>query len=366
MHNRKSIKQFDWPLLILIVGISAIGFVSIYSASVNYGSEFPYYLRQLVWFALGLALLFATTLIDYRFLCRLSFYAHLVCIGLLAIVLLYDTGGQEGHVNRWIKVGPLFLQPSEFAKFTLALYLAHYFNDSRRINDLGIGDIVWPLIVTLVPFVLIMVQPDLGTASILLIVAISVIFLVGLRLKIFLVTGIGSLVFLPIVWFFILKPYQRDRILTLIDPESDPLGKGYQIIQSKIAVGSGKLWGKGFQEGTQVQLNFLPARHTDFIFSVFTEEWGFIGGMTLIGMYLLLIARCLQYVGKAKERSGTILMVGVTSIFATQIAINIGMVLGLFPIVGMPLPFMSYGGSAMISNMIGMGLILNARSRCYR
>ena len=365
MFDRRLVEQFDWVLLILVACISLIGFVSIYSASVNYTNVFPYYQKQLIWFSIGLTGLFLTTLFDYRLLCRLSFWAHLALMALLIAVLLYGTGGPGSRVNRWIRVGPLFFQPSEFVKFTLVLYLANYFNDSRRINDLGLMDIVWPLCVTMVPFVLIMNQPDLGTASVLLIAAISIVFLVGLRLKVILVTGISGLISLPIIWFFILKSYQRDRILALISPESDPLGKGYQIIQSKIAIGSGKLWGKGFLEGTQAKLNFLPARHTDFIFSIFTEEWGFVGGIILIGLYVFLIIRCLHYVGKTKDRSGTILTVGITSIFVTHIIINMGMVLGLFPIVGMPLPFMSYGGSAMISNMIGIGLILNVRMRRY-
>ena len=363
MFDRKLVGQFDWLLLMLVVCISLIGFVSIYSASVNYAEVFPYYLKQPIWFALGLVVLFLIILFDYRLFCGFSFLFYLILIALLVAVLWYGTGGPGSRVNRWIAIGPLFLQPSEFAKFALVLYLANYFNDSRRINNLRLVDIVWPLCVTLIPFVLILNQPDLGTASVLLIAAISIIFLVGLRMKAILITGIGSLVSLPIIWFFILKSYQRDRILAMIDPESDPLGKGYQIIQSKIAIGSGKLWGKGFLEGTQAKLNFLPARHTDFIFSIFTEEWGFVGGITLIGLYVLLIARCLYYVGKTKDRSGTVLVVGVTSIFAAHIIINVGMVLGLFPIVGMPLPFMSYGGSAMISNMVGVGLILNVGMR---
>ncbi len=366
MFDRRLIEQFDWMLLLIVSCISVIGFISIYSASINYQNVFPYYQKQLIWFAIGLVIMFLVTLLDYRILCQLSFWAHLALIVLLVVVLLYGTGGSGSRVNRWISIGPLFFQPSEFVKFSLVLYLANYFNDSRRINNLGFKDIIWPLVVTLVPFILIMKQPDLSTASILLIVAVSIIFLVGLRLRLILITGISGLISLPIIWFFILVPYQRDRILTFINPESDPLGKGYQIIQSKIAVGSGQFWGKGFLEGTQAKLNFLPARHTDFIFSVFTEEWGFVGGITLIGIYIFLIARCLHYVGKTKDRSGTILTFGVTSIFVTHIIINIGMVLGLFPIVGMPLPFMSYGGSAMISNMIGIGLILNVRIRRYQ
>jgi len=257
------------------------------------------------------------------------------------------------------------MQPSEFVKFTLVLYLAYYFNESRRIGDLGFKDLIWPSVVTIVPFLLILKQPDLGTAGVLLFVFLPIIYLAGIRYKIILVSLLMGLISIIPVWIFVLKPYHRDRFSTFMNPELDPLGKGYQIIQSKIAVGSGQMWGKGYLEGTQAHLNFLPARHTDFVFSVFTEEWGFMGGITLVGLYLFLILWCLRHVGKTKARSGTIMTVGVTLILASQIVINIGMVIGLLPVVGMPLPFMSYGGSAMVSNMIGVGLLLNVRMRRY-
>jgi rod shape determining protein RodA len=365
MFDRRLLEQFDWLLLLLVCTISIIGFFSIYSASITYNTGASYHQKQILWFFISLIVMFTIILFDYRLLAKLSFWGHIVLIILLVIVLFYGTGGPGNRVQRWIKLGPIFFQPSEFVKFTLVLYLSYYFSDSRRINKLGFKDMLWPLAVTIIPFVLIIKQPDLGTAGILIFIFVSVIFLVGLRYKVILITSISGLVSLPFIWFFVLRGYQRNRILTLINPESDPLGKGYQIIQSKIAVGSGNLWGKGFLEGTQAKLNFLPARHTDFIFSIFTEEWGFVGGCTLIGLYILLILRCLKYIGKSKDRSGTILTVGITSILVTHIIINIGMVLGLLPIVGMPLPFMSYGGSAMISNMVGIGLILNVRMRRF-
>ncbi|MBT4289529.1 MAG: rod shape-determining protein RodA [Deltaproteobacteria bacterium] len=365
MFDRRLLEQFDWILLLLVISISIIGFFTIYSASITYNSGTSYYQRQILWFFISLIIMFLVTMIDYHLLTKLSFWGHIVLILLLVIVLIYGTGGPGSRVQRWIKLGPIFFQPSEFVKFTMVLYLSYYFSDSRRINNLGFKGIIWPLTITLIPFVLIIKQPDLGTAGILIFVFVSIIFLVGLKYKVILITTISGLISLPFIWFFLLRDYQRSRIITLINPESDPLGKGYQIIQSKIAVGSGQLWGKGFLEGTQAKLNFLPARHTDFIFSIFTEEWGFIGGCALIGLYILLIVRCLKYVGKSKDRSGTILTVGITSVLVTHIIINIGMVLGLLPIVGMPLPFMSYGGSAMISNMIGIGLILNVRMRRF-
>lgn len=365
MFDRRLLEHFDWALVVIVTMISLIGFLSIYSASNSYGMDTLYFQKQIIWFYLGLILMFGTTLIDYRLLGRLSFWFHMFLICLLILVLFYGAGGPGSRVNRWLKLGPFFLQPSEFVKFTLVMYLAHYFRESRRINNIGFRELVWPVTVTIIPLALILKQPDLGTGGILLLVVAPMIYFVGLRHKVLFITiGIG-LVSMPFAWFFLLKPYQQNRILTLINPEMDPLGKGYQIIQSKIAVGSGTLWGKGFLEGTQARLNFLPARHTDFIFAVFTEEWGFLGGVVLVFLYIVLILWCLKYVGKTRDRSGTILTVGVTAILASQILINISMVLGLLPIVGMPLPFMSYGGSAMLSQMLGIGLILNVRMRRY-
>ncbi len=353
-------------MISIVTAISMIGFVAVYSAAASYGDSNSYFARQVLWFVVGLGIAALVTLIDYRKILSLSGWFHLGVILLLVATLLYGTGGPGSKVERWLKVGPFFIQPSEFVKYSLALALAQYFRDSRRIGDLGINDLFWPLAMTLLPFVLILKQPDLGTAGILFFVFTPIVFLVGLRPRVMaLIAGLG-VVCAPLAWFFVLKPYQKNRLLTLVDPESDPLGKGYHIIQSKIAVGSGGIWGKGFMKGTQAQLDFLPARHTDFIFSVFTEEWGFVGGIALLTLYTLLILWCLRFVGKTKDRSGTVLTLGVTSIIASHVLINMAMVVGIAPVVGMPLPFVSYGGSAMISNMVGIGLLLNVRMRRFQ
>ncbi|MBU2647435.1 rod shape-determining protein RodA [bacterium] len=365
MFDRRLLEDFDWVLLLTVITIAVIGLISIYSASYSYGTETPYFKKQIIWLFFGLAVMALVTMIDYRFLEKLSPLLYLISIVLLLFVLFYGTGGPGTRVSRWIKLGPFFIQPSELVKYSLVLLLAYHFNESRRIGDLGVKELAWPLALTLIPFALILKQPDLGTAILLLFVFIPIIFLVGIRLKIILFTTILGFISVPFVWIFLLKPYQRNRFETFFNPDLDPLGKGYQIIQSKISVGSGQFWGKGYLKGTQARLNFLPARHTDFIFSVFTEEWGFFGGAILVGLYLFLILWCLRLVGKTKDRSGTILTLGVTTILAFQITINIGMVLGLLPIVGLPLPFMSYGGSALVSQMIGIGLILNVRMRRY-
>jgi len=361
MFDRRLWPYIDWVLITLVSLISVVGFASVYSASLSYGVETIYFKRQVLWFFVGLVVLAGTTVVDYRNLGKLSLVLHGLVIVLLVLTLLYGTGGPGSRVERWLKIGPIFLQPSEFVKFSLVLYLAHFFRDSRRVGDLGIKDVLWPVFLTLLPFVLILKQPDLGTAGVLLFVFAPVIFLVGLRPKIIgLVAGL-AVILAPFAWFYVLKPYQRGRIMTLLNPELDPLGKGYHIIQSKIAVGSGGIWGKGYLQGTQAHLNFLPARHTDFIFSVFSEEWGFIGAAALVLLYVFLVLWCLKDIGRTKDRSGTVLVLGVTAILTSQILINIGMVIGLLPVVGIPLPFMSYGGSAMISHMIGIGLIVNVR-----
>lgn len=365
MFDRRLLEDFDWVLLLTVLTICIIGLFSIYSASYSYGTETPYFKKQVIWFLISLVTMVVVTMIDYRFLERISPLLYIFLIILLVVVLVHGTGGPGTRGNQWIKLGPIFVQPSEFVKYVLILYLAYYFNESRRIGDLGIKEIGWPLIATLIPFALILRQPDMGTAVVLLFVFIPIVFLVGIRLKLVIVTAILGFISVPFAWFFLLKEYHRKRFEIFFNPDLDPLGKGYQIIQSKISIGSGQFWGKGYLGGTQARLNFLPARHTDFIFSVFTEEWGFFGGSLLVGLYLFLILWCLRHVGKTKDRSGTILTLGVTTVLAFQIIINIGMVLGLLPVVGMPLPFMSYGGSALLSQMIGVGLILNVRMRRY-
>ena len=224
---------------------------------------------------------------------------------------------------------------------------------------------IWPLALMAVPVVLIVKQPDLGTAMLLMIVFVPIIFLMGIRLKTIFILIILVLPSLPIVWIYVLKSYQKARILTFLDPERDPLGSGYHIIQSKIAIGSGGLFGKGFGEGTQGQLNFLPAHHTDFIFSVFSEEWGFFGAMLVLILFLTLALWSLAEVLKSKNLVSAIQIIGIVAIFISHVLINIGMTTGLMPVVGVPLPFFSYGGSSMLSMMFGIGLLLNIRMRRF-
>ncbi|MGK5092959.1 rod shape-determining protein RodA [Deltaproteobacteria bacterium TL4] len=365
MFDRRLISNFDWFLLMIVLLICTVGMVAMYSATEGNIAMLIYRKRQLYWLFIGCGVAFCTLLIDYRIWTRWGFLFHFLVILLLVLVSLFGTGGPGSPVERWLEVGPVFIQPSEFAKFSTVLCLAHYFRESRKIGNLGWFDLILPTTLVLIPFVLILKQPDLGTAILLLIIYLPIIFLVGIRLRSLFIIFVVTTVSLPIAWFYVLKPYQQERISTFLNPDRDPLGTGYHVIQSKIAVGSGNLWGKGFVHGTQGQLNFLPAHHTDFIFSVFSEEWGFVGALFVLFLFLLLTLWALSNVVRIKDRTSAILTVGIVTIITSQVLINIGMVLGLMPVVGVPLPFFSYGGSSMLSMMFGVGILLNIRMRRF-
>ncbi|MDH5478785.1 MAG: rod shape-determining protein RodA, partial [Nitrospinota bacterium] len=263
-----------------------------------------------------------------------------------------------GGSRRWLELVGYNIQPSEIMKIILIIILARVFGDILKKDDLGARDLIKPGVVTLVPFLLVASQPDLGTAMILVFIFVCMAFFNGLNSTFLIRTAVALAMAAPSFWF-LLKPYQQKRILTLLNPEADPMGHGYHIIQSKIAIGSGGLWGKGIFMGTQSKLNFLPAKHTDFIFSVFAEEIGFFGAAALIALFFVLILRMMEVMGLSKDKFGSLLVMGVVSMISFNFLFNIGMTMGLFPVVGIPLPFISYGGSALVTNFIGVGLILN-------
>jgi len=283
---------------------------------------------------------------------------------LLLLFLVLFVGHSGGGSQRWIDLGFFRLQPSEPAKVAIVLVMAKYFQQDEprggyRLRDLWVPfGLVAPLII------LTLVQPDLGTAIILGLVFISMVLMGGLRLKSFFYLAGAGLALLPIGWQF-LRPYQRQRVLTFIDPDRDPLGAGYHVIQSQIAIGSGQLFGKGYMRGTQNRLDFLPAQHTDFIFAVFSEEWGFAGCFVLLACYFALIVYGLRLVERAKDRFGALLVFGMLSIIFWHVVINVAMVAGLLPVVGVPLPLFSYGGSALATMMFGVGLMINVSMRRY-
>ena len=346
--------NLNWPLVVMLIMTTAFGIAMLYSAAKGWE---PWAFRQIVRFGVGMALMMAIALIDIRIWLR---YAYAIYFLVLALLVVVEVAGATGMgAQRWISLGGVNLQPSEVMKITLVLGLARYFH-GVAIEDIGrLRYLVVPLAMILAPAALVLRQPDLGTAIMLLLGGAGILFIVGVRWWKFAVVIAAGLGALPVAWSM-MRPYQRQRILTFLDPESDPLGAGYHILQSKIALGSGGIAGKGFLLGTQSQLNFLPERHTDFIFTMLAEEFGLIGGMALLGLYFLMLAYGVAVSLRIRNQFGRILGVGVCFTVFLYVFINVAMVMGLVPVVGVPLPLISYGGTAMLSVLIGFGLLLSA------
>ncbi|MDD2853265.1 MAG: rod shape-determining protein RodA [Desulfuromonadaceae bacterium] len=364
MIDRRLLTNIDWVLIGLVVSICLVGLVNIYSATTPYkivGTA--YYIKQFYWILAGLIISLAVCSIDYHILEDISYWFYALLIILLLAVLII--GKKSMGATRWLNLGFFNVQPSELMKLVIILTFARFFNNFQSINGMSIKETILPLTLLAVPAALIMKQPDLGTASLVLLIAFSMIMYVGLRWS----TIIFFLcVTAPMAWFswsFLLRSYQKNRILDFMNPERSRLGSGYHIIQSKIAIGSGGMAGKGFVKGTQSQLRFLPEQHTDFAFSVFAEEWGFIGCLLLIIIYLSLILWGLNIARRCNDRFGGLIAVGVTAMLFWHSVINMGMVIGVFPVVGVPLPFFSYGGTSMITSMIGIGLLQNISMRRF-
>jgi len=359
--DRRLITHFEWLLPLLSLGTCGLGVMTVYSATHVPGTEgwSALAIRQVMWLSGGVVAMLAALTFDYRRLERSAFFVYLlVVVAVFAVPIIGRVGGGS---RRWIPLGPFSIQPSEFMKLALVLVLARYFARTHE-KRLGIRAAVVPLLMTAVPAAAILAQPDLGTVAVLGIVSITMLVLGGIRLRWLMALAAPVVVAAPLLWGH-LKAYQQRRILTFLNPEMDPLGAGYHVIQSKIAVGSGMIWGKGFLRGTQNHLNFLPEQHTDFIFSVFAEEWGFVGTMLLLGLYLALVLRGLVVAARARDRFGVLLVLGLTSIVFWQAVINVGMTTGLLPVVGIPLPFFSYGGSSLLCLLVGIGLAMNVSMR---
>lgn len=356
MIDRRLFTHFDWTLFTVAVATSLIGIATISS------SAGEVYIKQLYWFLIGLFLMVAVTFINYQQLEKFTYTIYGLSITLLVAVLI--AGKTSGGVQRWLIIGPFSFQPSEFAKLALIVMLASHFNGRRKQGGLTIKELLPPTFFFLTPFILVAKEPDLGTAIILFLIFASMTLFIKVRLKTLLGTIIVLIPFIPLSWH-LLKDYQKARLLSFWNPTLDPLGTGYHIIQSRITIGSGGLLGKGFGHGTQAQLGFLPSQHTDFIFSVMAEEWGFMGSTIVLGLFLLLTIRGVMISLEAKDRFGTLLAFGITSMFFWHILINMGMATGLLPVVGVPLPFMSYGGSFLLITMVGVGILLNVRMRRF-
>ena len=353
--DRRLLQNVDWPLLAaaaVILGLSAASLASL-------GTHLVW--RQLWWVGVGTVALLVVVSLDYRRLVRAAPALYLVGLGLLLTVFVM--GRMVLGARRWIHVGPFTVQPSELFKLIFVLTLAWIFT-SRWARPLTPGAFALIGGICAVPFAIIVKQPDLGTGLTLLPVLGAVLFGVGVRLKILGGLAAAAMAVAPLAWFF-LKDYQRERLLVFVDPFRDPLGTAYNVIQAKIAIGSGQLLGKGISGATQSRLAFLPERHTDFIFAVFAEMWGFVGCMVLVAAYGLLVLRGFEIAAAAREPRGRLVALGITALFATQCLVNMGMVTGLLPIVGIPLPLMSYGGSSMVVSLMAVGLLLSIRMRQF-
>jgi rod shape determining protein RodA len=364
MIDRRLLTNIDWILAGLVVTICLLGILNIFSATTPYKIVgMAYYLKQFYWMLAGILVALVISSLDYHILEDFSYWFYGFLIVLLLAVLI--VGRRSMGATRWLNLGLFNVQPSELMKIVIIITFARFFNNFHSVGGLTVKDVLIPLGLLLVPAALIMKQPDLGTAVIVILITLSMTFYVGLRWTT-VVTFI--LVTLPVAWLgwaSLLKPYQKNRILDFLNPERSRLGSGYHIIQSKIAVGSGGIAGKGFVKGTQSQLRFLPEQHTDFAFSVFAEEWGFVGCLLLILIYLSLVLWGLNIARRCNDRFGGLLAVGVTAMLFWHIVINMGMVIGMFPVVGVPLPFFSYGGTSMITSMVGIGLLQSISMRRF-
>ncbi len=372
MLERRLLSNLPWGLVALIMAIALIGLSAVYSATYTPAGPSSLFTKQVIWVVLGIIVMFAALVPDYHTVGRYAYVLYALSIVLLLLVLVVGRSGMGAQ--RWLPLGPFAFQPSELAKLAVTLALARYFAEDPQQGGYGLKDLAIPAGMVLVPLLLVIKQPDLGTALMLLFTSTLIVILAGIRLRsVMIVVLIGatlaSTVFLvpPVrhkIWRS-LKPYQQKRIKAFLDPESDPLGSGYHALQAKIAVGSGQTTGKGFRKGTQSQMAFLPERHTDFIFAVIAEERGFVGSSILIMLYLILLLVGVEAAKSAKDKMGALMAGGIVSMLSLYVFINIGMATGLLPVVGVPLPLVSYGGTSIITTFLAIGLLLNIRSRRF-
>lgn len=359
LRSQRFWKDFDWHLLGAAILLSIISLTEIYSSTLSLGSE-NYVLRQLAWVGVGIVFLFIVSAFDYHVICERIPWLYLLAVLVLVYTLTF--GKTVAGSKSWISFGPVGFQSSELVKMVVVIALARYLSELRSSRYLTLAQIVKAGIICGVPMSLVVLQPDLGTALTYLPVFAFGLFIRGVRPAALISLLLAFVLVLPASWFF-LKDYQRDRILTWVHPESDPLGRGYQVIQSKIAIGSGGLVGKGLFKGSQNQLGFLPTRHTDFIFSVVGEELGFVGVIVTLGLVVFVIFRSIYNAQTARDSLGLFIVMGVVGIYFFHLVVSVGMVIGFMPITGIPLPFLSYGGSSVLTAFIGLGLVISVR-RC--
>lgn len=365
VEERGRFSRLDLNFAFVILALNLIGLINLYSATHGMFSKdkMDLFWMQLAWLSVGWSVYLAVTLLDYKFFLRIAYIIY--GLNVAALVFVEFAGNTALGATRWIDLGFFKYQPSETMKLGMVLILARVLSQKNSRGGLGVTDLIWPGLLAFIPFVLVVKQPDLGTASMLIAITSSVLIFVGVRKSILIVIALLGIIAAPIVWNFGLKDYQKNRVTVFMSPGSDPRGTGYNSIQSKIAVGSGKVLGKGFRKGTQSQLEFLPERHTDFIFSVLSEEHGFIGSVTTLGLFVILYLMAIRIAMSARDKAGALIAVGVLAYLFWHVFVNMGMVIGILPIVGVPLPLLSYGGSGMLTTMLGLGLISSVAYRRY-
>jgi rod shape determining protein RodA len=378
MRRFLSFRDFDWPLLGMVLVLCAISVFEVYSATLHtkfsatlqshwYGA---FHIKQLLWITGGLAAMFLFSKIDYHRLLDWAYWAY--GLGLLALVAVKLVGVTVLHARRWIRIGPVHFQPSEWVKLILILAVARYFANLGG-RSITWRDILKSLVLVGIPLVLVLVQPDLGTSLTYVPILVVGLFLGGINIRQSIVLLICGTVLIAGVWtdgfgvghFKVLKNFQKARLTSFVNPDSDPKGTGYQLRQSLIAVGSGGVWGKGMAKGTQTQGDFLPIPHADFIFAAFSEEWGFVGALAVLLLYFFILMRLIQNAQTAADLSGSLIIMGVVAVLTFQIAVNVGMVIGFMPVTGIPLPLMSYGGSSVLFTFLALGAAMNVRMRRF-
>lgn len=365
VESRTRLKKFDWNLALLVLALQVIGLINVYSAThgAGAGTTARFFFQQVAWLSAGWVVYIITTILDYKFLVRMA--PIIYGLNLAALVLVEVIGTVGMGAQRWLNLGFFMFQPSETMKVSLILMLAPILSKYSTSEPMGLKELIVPSVILGLPFILVIKQPNLGTALGLAVIASTLMLFVGIRRGLLISALAGAIIATPLVWNYVMHDYQRGRVLTFLDPGRDPRGKGYNSIQSKIAVGSGKILGKGFRKGTQSQLEFLPEQHTDFIFSVLSEEHGFIGSVTTLLLFGALFLLGIRIAKQARDKPGALIVVGVLSMMFFQFTINIGMVMGLAPVVGIPLPLLSYGGSNMLTIMFGLGLLSSVSFRRF-
>jgi rod shape determining protein RodA len=356
--------HFDWTLFMCAAILALIGVINLYSAtSVSRASLSEVYIQQVYWLVSGGILAMLVTSIDYRHYEKFGY--ALYAFGIVLLVLVFVLGKDIRGSSRWIYIGSFSLQPSEFMKLFLIIAVAKYLHDDPKTEGRTLRDLAIPAVIAAVPMMLILAQPDLGTALILMLIFVSICALTRIAWKSLVSLGLAVAVGLPLVWTYVLKDYQRNRVTAFLNPDANILGSGWHAHHARVAIGNGGIWGQGFMRGSQNQFHFLPDQYSDFPFAVFAEDWGFVGCLVLVALYGFLVMWSIRVAATAKDRFGAVIAIGVGSLIFWHAFFNLGMVTGILPVVGVTLPLFSYGGSSVLTVLMGVGLLMNVSMRRF-